>query len=68
MTTKYEKTVLATGVKQAGKAHYLTKSGEVKEIVGGKTIATDCKAFAEHRYATVFAVLKHDNSCYLGYT
>lgn len=68
VTTKYEKQVLAKDVKQAGKAHYLTKSGEVKEIVGGKTIATDCKAFAEHRYATVIAVLKNDNSCYLGYT
>lgn len=68
VTTKYEKQVLAKDVKQAGKAHYLTKSGEVKEIVGGKTVATDCKAFAEHRYATVIAVLKNDNSCYLGYT
>lgn len=68
VTTKYEKQVLAKDVKQAGKAHYLTKSGEVKEIVGGKTIATDCKAFAEHRYATVIGVLKNDNSCYLGYT
>lgn len=68
VTTKYEKQLLAKDVKQAGKAHYLTRGGEVKEIVGGKTIATDCKAFAEHRYATVIAVLKNDNSCYLGYT
>lgn len=68
VTTKYEKQVLAKDVKQAGKAHYLTRGGEVKEIIGGKTIATDCKAFAEHRYATVIAVLKNDDSCYLGYT
>ena len=68
VTTKYEKQVLAKDVKQAGKAHYLTSGGEVKEIIGGKTIATDCKAFAEHRYATVIAVLKNDDSCYLGYT
>lgn len=47
---------------------YMTNSGEVKEIVSGKTIATDCKSFAEHRYATVIGVLKNDGSCYLGYT
>lgn len=37
---------------------YMTNSGEVKEIVSEKTIATDCKSFAEHRYATVIVVLK----------
>ena len=68
VTTQYEKAVLATNVKQAGKAHYLTANGEVKEIVSGKTIATDCKEFAEHRYATVIGVLKNDNSFWLGYT
>lgn len=68
VTTDYEKTVLAKNVKQAGKAHYMTAKGEVKEIVSGKTIATDCKSFAEHRYATVIGVLKNDGSCYLGYT
>ena len=68
VSTDYKKEVLATGVKQAGKAHYMTANGEVKEIVSGKTIATDCKSFAEHRYATVIGVLKNDGSCYLGYT
>lgn len=68
VSTDYKKEVLAKGVKQAGKAHYMTANGEVKEIVSGKTIAADCKAFAEHRYATVIGVLKNDGSCYLGYT
>lgn len=68
VSTDHKKEVLAKGVKQAGKAHYMTANGEVKEIVSGKTIATDCKAFAEHRYATVIAVLKNDGSVYLGYT
>ena len=68
VSTEYKKEVLATGVKQAGKAHYMTSNGEVKEIVSGKVIATDCKSFAEHRYAKVIAVLKNDGSCYLGYT
>lgn len=63
-----EKKVLATGVKQAGKAHYMTADGTVKEIDSGKTVATDCAAFAEHRFAEVIGVLKTDGTLYLGYT
>ena len=63
-----EKTVLATGVKQAGKAHYMTADGTVKEIESGKVVAKDCAAFAEHRFAEVIGVLKKDGTLYLGYT
>ncbi len=63
-----EKKLLATGVKQAGKAHYMTADGKVKEIDSGKVVATDCAAFAEHRYAEVIGVLKKDGTLYLGYT
>lgn len=63
-----EKKVLATGVKQAGKAHYMTTDGAVKEIDSGKTVATGCTAFAEHRFAEVIGVLKTDGTLYLGYT
>lgn len=63
-----EKKLLATGVKQAGKAHYMTADGTVKEIDSGKVVATDCAAFAEHRYAEVIGVLKKDGTLYLGYT
>lgn len=63
-----EKKVLATGVKQAGKAHYMTSDGAVKEIDSGKVVATDCAAFAEHRFAEVIGVLKTDGTLYLGYT
>lgn len=63
-----EKKVLATGVKQAGKAHYMTTDGTVKEIDSGKVVATDCAAFAEHRFAEVIGVLKTDGTLYLGYT
>lgn len=63
-----EKRVLATGVKQAGKAHYMTADGTVKEIPTGKVVATNCAAFAEHRYAKVIGVLKKDGTFYLGYT
>lgn len=63
-----EKKVLATGVKQTGKAHYMTADGTVKEIDSGKTVATDCAAFAEHRFAEVIGVLKKDGTLYLGYT
>lgn len=63
-----QKRVLATGVKQAGKAHYMTADGTVKEIDSGKVVATGCAAFAEHRYAEVIGVLKQDGTLYLGYT
>lgn len=63
-----EKKVLATGVKQAGKAHYMTADGTVKEIDSGKVVAKDCAAFAEHRFAEVIGVLKTDGTLYLGYT
>lgn len=63
-----EKKVLATGVKQAGKAHYMTADGTVKEIDSGKVVAKDCSAFAEHRFAEVIGVLKTDGTLYLGYT
>lgn len=63
-----EKKILAKGVKQAGKAHYMTSDGTVKEIDSGKTIATNCAAFAEHRFAEVIGVLKKDGTLYLGYT
>ena len=63
-----EKKVLATGVKQAGKAHYMTADGTVKEIDSGKVVAKDCTAFAEHRFAEVIGVLKKDGTLYLGYT
>ena len=63
-----EKKVLATGVKQAGKAHYMTADGTVKEIDSGRVVATGCTAFAEHRYAEVIGVLKKDGTLYLGYT
>ena len=63
-----EKKVLATGVKQAGKAHYMTADGTVKETDSGKVVATGCAAFAEHRFAEVIGVLKTDGSLYLGYT
>jgi len=63
-----EKKLLATGVKQAGKAHYMTADGTVKETDSGKVVATGCAAFAEHRFAEVIGVLKQDGSLYLGYT
>lgn len=63
-----EKKVLATGVKQAGKAHYMTADGTVKETDSGKVVATGCAAFAEHRFAEVIGVLKTDGTLYLGYT
>ena len=68
VSSNYEKKKLASGVKQAGMYHYLTNNGEVKEIKSGKTIATDCKAFAEHRYGRVIGVLKNDDSFSMGYT
>ena len=68
VTSNYERKELASGVKQAGMRHYLTNQGEVKEIESGKTIATDCKAFAEHRYGRVIGVLKNDDSFAMGYT
>lgn len=68
VSSNYEKEELASGVKQVGTRHYLTNQGEVKEIESGKTISTDCKAFAEHRYGRVIGVLKNDDSFAMGYT
>lgn len=67
-TLTCEKKLLARGVKQAGKAHYMTADGTVKEIESGKVVATGCAAFAEHRFAEVIGVLKTDGTLYLGYT
>lgn len=66
--SNYKKEKIATGVKQAGMYHYLTTKGEVKEIKSGKTIATNCKAFAEHRYGRVIGILKNDDTFSMGYT
>lgn len=68
VSSDYEMKKLASDVKQAGMGHYLTNKGEVKEINSGKTIAADCKAFAEHRYGRVIGVLKNDGSFSMGYT
>ena len=68
VSSDYEMKKLASDVKQTGMGHYLTNKGEVKEINSGKTIAADCKAFAEHRYGRVIGVLKNDGSFSMGYT
>ena len=67
VTSEYEKKKIATNVKKATANHYLTNSGEVKEL-SGKTVATDVYDYEESNDGWVIGIIKNDSSFYMGYT